>query len=50
MVNDANLTLVETPLLAPSEVAIPEDQLQQMQQEVIEAEQQALPDGDDDDF
>lgn len=50
MVNDANLTLVETPLLAPSEVAIPEDQLAQMQQEVIEAEQQALPDGDDDDF
>ena len=50
MVNDANLTLVETPLLAPSEVAIPEDQLAQMQQEVIEAEQMALPDGDDDEF
>ena len=50
MVNDANLTLVETPLLAPSEVAIPEDQLAQMQQEVLEAEQQVLPDGDDDDF
>mgnify|MGYP000886938240 FL=1 len=50
MVNDANLTLVETPLLAPSEVAIPEEQLAQMQQEVIEAEQMALPDGDDDEF
>lgn len=50
MVNDANLTLVETPLLAPCEVAIPEDQLAQMQQEVLEAEQQALPDGEDDDF
>jgi GTP-binding nuclear protein Ran len=50
MVNDANLTLVETPLLAPSEVEIPEDQLLQMQQEVIAAEQQQLPDGDDDDF
>lgn len=50
MVNDANLTLVETPLLAPTEIVIPEDQLAQMQQEVIEAEQQALPDGDEDDF
>eukprot|EP00806_Schmidingerella_arcuata_P002072 Macronucleus_2874.p2 GENE.Macronucleus_2874~~Macronucleus_2874.p2 ORF type:complete len:219 (+),score=106.90 Macronucleus_2874:1-657(+) len=50
MVNDANLTLVEAPLLAPSEVAIPEDQLQQMQQEVQEAEQIALPDDDGDDF
>jgi len=38
MINDANLTLVETPLLAPTEVIIPEDQLAQMQQEVIEAE------------
>ena len=50
MVNDAQLTLVETPLLAPSEVAIPEDQLAQMNQEIIEAEAQALPDNDDDDF
>ncbi len=50
MVNDANLTLVETPLLAPTEVVIPEDQLAQMAAEVQEAEQQALPDGDDDDF
>ena len=50
MVNDANLTLVETPLLAPTEVVIPEDQLAQMAAEVQEAENQALPDGDDDDF
>ena len=50
MINDAQLSLVETPLLAPSEVAIPEDQLAQMNQEIIEAEAQALPDGDDDDF
>ena len=50
MVNDAQLTLVETPLLAPSEVAIPEDQLAQMNQEIIEAEAQALPDDDGDDF
>lgn len=50
MVNDANLTLVEAPILAPTEVVIPEDQLQQMQQEVLEAENQALPDGEDDDF
>ena len=50
MVNDAQLTLVETPLLAPSEVAIPEDQLAQMNQEIEEAEAQALPDNDDDDF
>ena len=38
MVNDANLTLVETPLLAPTEVVIPEDQLAQMAAEVQEAE------------
>merc|ERR1719498_1804510 len=48
LVNDANLTLVEAPVLAPSEVAIPEDQLAQMQAEVQEAEGMALPDGDDD--
>jgi len=50
MVNDANLTLVETPLLAPTEVVIPEDQLLQMQQDVIEAENQVLPDDAEDDF
>ena len=50
LVNDANLTLVEAPVLAPSEVAIPEDQLAQMQAEVQEAEGMALPDGDDDEF
>ena len=50
MVNDANLTLVEAPLLAPSEIAIPEDQVAAMQAEVAEAEQIALPDDDGDDF
>ena len=50
MVNDQNLTLVEAPLLAPGEIEIDANQLAQMQQEVIEAEQMALPDGDDDDF
>ena len=50
MVNDQNLTLVEAPLLAPGEIEIDAQQLAQMQQEVIEAEQMALPDGDDDDF
>lgn len=50
MVNDQNLVLVESPMLAPTEVDIPQEQLQQMQQEVAEAEQMALPDGDDDDF
>lgn len=50
MVSDQNLTLVEAPLLAPGEIEIDANQLAQMQQEVIEAEQMALPDGDDDDF
>ena len=50
MVNDQNLTLVEAPLLAPGEIEIDANQLAQMQAEVIEAEQMALPDGDDDDF
>ena len=27
MINDVNLTLVETPLLAPTEIMIPEEQL-----------------------
>lgn len=50
MVNDPNLHLVEAPLLAPTDVNIPEDQLAAMQQEVVEAEQMELPDGDNDDF
>merc|ERR1712060_394555 len=51
LVNDVNLTLVEAPLLAPSEMAIPEDQLAAMNQELQAAEAMALPDGgDDDDF
>jgi GTP-binding nuclear protein Ran len=50
MANDANLYLCETPLLAPSEIAIPEDQLADMNRELAEAENQALPDGDEDDF
>ena len=48
MVNDAQLTLVETPLLAPSEVQIPQDQIDQMAQELADQENAPLPDGDDD--
>ena len=50
MVNDGNLTLVEAPLLAPTEVEIPQDQIQQMANEIEEAENMALPDNADDDF
>ena len=48
MVNDAQLTLVETPLLAPSEVQIPQEQIDQMAQELADQENAPLPDGDDD--
>merc|ERR1719232_1656633 len=47
---DNALHFVEAPALQPPDVAIPEDQLAQMNQEIIEAEAQALPDNDDDDF
>merc|ERR1712113_517119 len=50
LVNDVNLTLVEAPLLAPSEMVIPEDQIAAMTNEVQEAEQIALPDDGEDDF
>jgi len=41
------LTLVEAPVLAPSEVAIDQQQLQEMQNELNEAANIPLPDDDD---
>merc|ERR1712045_756709 len=52
MVNDGNLTLVEAPLLAPVEVAIPQDQIGAMENELVEAAAQPLSadEGEDDGF
>ena len=41
------MTLVEAPVLAPSEVAIDQAQLQEMQNELNEAANIPLPDDDD---
>merc|ERR1711957_888071 len=48
LTNEAALSLVEAPVLAPQEVAIDEAQVQQMQNELNEAAGQELPDDDDD--
>jgi GTP-binding nuclear protein Ran len=48
MANQPTLDLVEAPMLQPSEVTIEIEQLKQMQNELQEAEQMALPDDEDD--
>merc|ERR1712061_217538 len=48
MVNDAQLTLVETPLLAPSEVAIDPTWQAKIEKEIDEAQNTALPEDDED--
>ena len=50
LVNDANLVLVEAPALQPSDVQLDQEQIAQMENELNEAAQQQLPEGDDDDF
>merc|ERR1712127_1153302 len=47
MVNDANLTLVEAPILAPTEVTIDQDQIAAMQNDLDQAGKMDLPDDDD---
>merc|ERR1712228_944803 len=50
LVNDANLVLVEAPVLAPQDVTIDQEQIGAMENELVEAAAQPLPaeDGDDD--
>lgn len=47
---DPNLTLVEAPVLQPSEVLIDADQIQSMNQELDAAANMELPEGEDDEF
>jgi GTP-binding nuclear protein Ran len=47
LTGENNLSLVEAPVLAPGEVQIDQAQLQQMQQELEEAQNMELPDNDD---
>jgi hypothetical protein len=49
--SDPNLTLVEAPVLQPSEIAIDQDQIQNMNKELEDAANMELPEGEgDDDF
>jgi hypothetical protein len=49
--SDSNLTLVEAPVLQPSEIAIDQDQIQNMNKELEDAANMDLPEGDgEDDF
>lgn len=47
---DPNLTLVEAPVLQPSEIAIDHDQIQTMNKELEDAAAMELPEGEEDDF
>ena len=48
--SDPNLTLVEAPVLQPSEVVIDQEQINAMNLELQEAGQMELPEGEDEDF
>jgi len=50
LTNEAQLSLVEAPVLAPSEVQIDQNQVNEMNAELAAAAQQELPDDDDGDF
>ena len=50
MYSDPNLTLVEAPVLQPSEIAIDETQIKQMESELQDAAGMELPEGEEDDF
>jgi GTP-binding nuclear protein Ran len=47
---DPNLYLVEAPALQPAEFQMDAQQIQQLQQDLQDAEQQPLPDEDDEEF
>ena len=44
------MTLVEAPVLQPSEIAIDHDTIQTMNKELEDAALMELPEGEDDDF
>jgi len=48
--SDPNLTLVEAPVLQPSEIAIDQDQIHNMNKELEDAAGMDLPEGEEDDF
>jgi len=48
--SDPNLTLVEAPVLQPSEIAIDQDQISNMNKELEDAAGMDLPEGEDDEF
>ena len=48
--SDPNLTIVEAPVLQPSEIAIDESQVNVMNQELQEAAQMELPVDENEDF
>jgi GTP-binding nuclear protein Ran len=50
LVNDANLILVEAPVLEPGEFTIDTEQIQSMNQELVDAANMELPEGEDDEF
>jgi len=50
LVGDPNLTLVEAPVLQPSEVVIDQDQIHTMNKELEDAANMDLPEGEDEDF
>jgi GTP-binding nuclear protein Ran len=47
LTNEANLSLVEAPVLAPGEVTIDQNQIKEMQQELENAQNMELPEDDD---
>lgn len=50
LVNDANLDLVEAPALQPPEFHMSADQIKELENERLMAEQAPLPDNEDDEF
>ena len=50
LVNDANLILVEAPILEPGEFTIDTEQINNMNQELHDANNMDLPEGEDDEF
>lgn len=50
LVGDPNLTLVEAPVLQPSEIAIDQDQIQTMNKELEDAAAMELPGEEEEDF
>ena len=50
LVNDGNLQLVEAPVMAPPEVMIPQEQINEIEQEAKEAAEMELPEEDNENW